>query len=401
MLHSQQSSVSGEPVHEDAAMTGRLVAIDLGPSPAFVEALRRCWDDGNAVLPVDQRLAPPAKAALFETLRPALVVNDDGRSAMPEGVPVLDGDALVIATSGTTGDPKGVVLTHDAIGASAHATNDRLGIDPASDRWLATLPVAHIGGLSVVTRALASGTPFTIVDRFDPDVVARAQRNGHTRTSLVVTALQRASTEGWRTILVGGSAMPEELPENCVRTYGMTETGSGVVYDGFALDTVGITLADDGEILVEGPMLLRAYRSADGVATPDGFDPKDGSGRFATNDAGRFRGDGRLEVFGRRGDVIVTGGEKVWPDAVERVLRAAIPGLDAAVAGTADSEWGQRVTLFVAMGSEVPSLDAVRGIVKSALAGYCAPHAIVVMDRELPRTSTGKVDRDALRAHTN
>ena len=380
-------------------MTRRLVAVDLPPGIAFVEALRSCWDDGDAVLPIDPRLAVPAKAALLDLLRPEVIVNASGRSTRDDAVPVLDGDALVVATSGTTGEPKGVVLTHDAVNASAAATNARLGIDPTTDRWLATLPVAHIGGLSVITRALASSTPFTIVDRFDPEIVNAARTTGHTRTSLVVTALQRVETEGWRTILVGGSAMPEALPDNCVRTYGMTETGSGVVYDGFALRGVGITLGEDGEILIEGPMLFRAYRSDDGTATPEGFDPKDDAGRFATNDAGRFRPDGRLEVLGRRGDVIVTGGEKVWPDAVERVLCAAIPGLDAAVAGTADSEWGQRVTLFVAAGATPPSLDEVRSVVRDSLAGYCAPRALIMLDGPLPRTPSGKVNRTMLSAH--
>lgn len=380
-------------------MTRRLVAVDLPPGTAFVEELRRCWDDGDAVLPIDQRLAAPAKAALLNAMRPSVIVDETRRANRSDGVPTTAGDALVVATSGTTGEPKGVVLTHHAVDASAAATNTRLGIDPAIDRWLATLPVAHIGGLSVVTRAIASGTPLTVVDRFDPAIVNAARFTGHTRTSLVVTALQRVETEGWRTILVGGSAMPETLPDNCVRTYGMTETGSGVVYDGFALEGVGITLGDDGEILIDGPMLFRAYRAGAGdVVTPEGFDPKDEAARFATNDAGRFRSDGRLEVLGRRGDVIVTGGEKVWPDAVERVLRSAFPNIDAAVAGQPDPEWGQRVTLFIGAGSTPPSLDHARAVVRSALAGYCAPRAIVMLDEALPRTSSGKVNRTALSA---
>ena len=124
-----------------------LVAIDATGGPAFVSAVQRAWDDGDAVLPVDPRLPPPARERLLE--------------ALGAGLPVAAGDALVMATSGTTGDPKGVVLTHDAVGASALATSERLGVDPAVDHWLACLPLGHVGGMSVVTRALVTGTPRT------------------------------------------------------------------------------------------------------------------------------------------------------------------------------------------------------------------------------------------------
>src|SRR5437879_3032321 len=143
--------------------------------------------------------------------------------------PVEDGDALVVATSGTTGEPKGVVLTHDAVEASARATSDRLAVDPARDTWLSYLPLAHIGGLSVVTRALVTGTPLTF------DVEA-----GATLVSLVPTQLRRLDARAFRTIVLGGAAPPEDRPANCVVTYGMTETGSGVVYDGVPLAGVQV-----------------------------------------------------------------------------------------------------------------------------------------------------------------
>ena len=378
--------------------TGRqLVALDLPGGPEFVRQLRAAWDRGQAVLPVDQRLAAPARHRLLDTMAPSIVIDSAGIHQRPGGVPVLDGDALIVATSGTTGYPKGVVLTHTAIAASAAATNARLAIDPDTDRWFATLPLAHIGGLAVVTRALASGTPVTVVPTFDPVATDDARRTGHTRTSLVVTALARVNARGWRTILVGGSAMPTELPSNCMRTYGMTETGSGVVYDGFPLQGVGVTIADDGEILLDGPMLLRAYRGLDGPgsADPDGFDPKDSSGRFATGDVGRFDHHGALQVFGRTGDVIVTGGEKVWPDAVERAL-VGLPNVrDYAVAGQPDSTWGSRVTLFVVPSGLAPRLAEARELVRSAFAAYAAPRALVLLDA-LPRTESGKVDRTTL-----
>ena len=133
-----------------------LVAIDLPGGPEFVDALRRAWDEGDAVLPVDRRLPPPARAALLEAMAPTHLVDGAGEHLLG-GREVEPGDALVVATSGSTGTPKGVVLTHDAVKASALATSRCLGIT-ASDTWLACLPLSHVGGLAVITRALHTGT---------------------------------------------------------------------------------------------------------------------------------------------------------------------------------------------------------------------------------------------------
>ncbi len=152
-----------------------LVAIDLPGGPAFVEALVGAWEAGEAVAPLDRRLAPPARRALLAVLRPAWVLGPEGRRRYGAGLEVETGDALVMATSGSTGQPKGVVLTHDAVAASARATSARLGVDPGRHRWLACLPLNHIGGLSVVTRALATGVPLEVLDGFDAGAVtARA-----------------------------------------------------------------------------------------------------------------------------------------------------------------------------------------------------------------------------------
>jgi O-succinylbenzoic acid--CoA ligase len=286
--------------------------------------------------------------------------------------PVRDGDALVVATSGTTGEPKGVVLTHDAVAASAMATSERLHVDPAADRWLSALPLAHIGGLSVITRSILTGTPLT----FDADAPA-------TLVSLVATQLLRLDVSRFRAVVVGGAAAPEQRPANCVVTYGMTETGSGVVYDGQPLTGVELRIVD-GEVHVRGPMLLRAYR--------DDTDPKDAEGWLATGDAGSIGPDGALHVDGRIGDVIVTGGEKVWPESVERVLRR-VPGIaEVAVAGRPDAEWGQRVVAWIVTDGDPPSLADLRDAVKAELPAYAAPKQLVVLDA-LPRTALGKVRR--------
>ena len=182
------------------------------------------------------------------------------------------------------------MLTHDALVASARATSARLDVDTATDRWLACLPLAHIGGLSVVTRALLTGTALTVQPSFDPGAVEAATRAGATLVSLVPTMLNRVDASGFRRVLLGGAPPLGPRPENVVATYGLTETGSGVVYDGVALDGVDVRVGDDGEIFVRGPMLLRCYR--------DGTDPKDGDGWFATGDAG-LRGR-RGRPVGRR-----------------------------------------------------------------------------------------------------
>src|SRR5262249_6086077 len=145
------------------AMSGRLVALDLPGGPGFVDALRRAWDDGDAVFPLDRRLPAEARAGLLARMGAACVITHDGERALAGGVPVEPGDALVMATSGSSGEPKGVVLTHEAVTASAEATSRRLEVTGA-DHWLACLPLSHVGGLSVVTRALHTGTRLTVLD---------------------------------------------------------------------------------------------------------------------------------------------------------------------------------------------------------------------------------------------
>jgi o-succinylbenzoate---CoA ligase len=340
---------------------GRLVVVRAEAGPSFVDALVDAWDRGDAVLPLDPRLPSPAAEALTQALR--------------TGEDVDDGDAVVVATSGTTGEPKGVVLTHGALQAAAEVTSARLEADPQQDTWLACLPLAHIGGLSVVVRSLLTGTPLT----FDPDAPA-------TLVSLVPTLLQRMDVARFRTVLLGGAAPPDEPPLNCIVTYGMTETGAGVVYDGRPLAGVDVRCID-GELHVRGPMLFRCYR--------DGVDPKDVEGWFATGDAGSIDADGTVHVVGRMGDVIVTGGEKVWPDAVERVLRR-MPGIaEVAVAGRTDPEWGSRVVAWIVPSGNPPSLDEVRRAIKEELPAYCAPKEVVLVDA-LPRTAVGKVRRSML-----
>lgn len=345
----------------------RLVAIDQPGGPDWVVELQRIWDAGDAVFPVDQRLPADVKRDLIAAMR----VGDE----------VDPGDALVVATSGSTGTPKGVVLTHEAVTASAEATSARLGVTD-DDHWLACLPLSHVGGLSVVTRALRSGCGLTVLPAFDVDAVKRSKA---TLVSLVSTALTRIDPTAFRTIVLGGSRPPANRPPNSVTTYGMTETGSGVVYDGSPLDGVDVRIDHDasgiGEIHLRGPMLLRCYR--------DGGDPKDAQGWLATGDLGRWLDDGRLHVEGRLGDLIITGGENVWPEAVEALLRSHPDVVDVMVFGVDDAEWGQRVTAHVVPGGRLPTLDRLRAHVKDRAPSFMAPKSVEFVD-SIPKTALGK-----------
>jgi O-succinylbenzoic acid--CoA ligase len=295
------------------------------------------------------------------------------------------GDALVVATSGSTGNPKGVVLTHKAVEASARASSTALGVSE-DDHWLACLPLAHIGGLSVLTRSIVTGTPVTVIPHFDADEVTRLAQTC-TLVSLVATALQRIDAAIFRVILLGGSRPPDGLPDNVISTYGSTETGSGIIYNGRPLDGVEIRIADDGEILVRGPMLMRAYR--------DGSTTIDSDGWLHTDDSGTWLEDGRLHVIGRRGDVIVTGGQKVWPETVERALGDIISPGDSCIIGLDDDEWGERVVLVTTRRDLV--LDNLRDLVREVLPPYCAPREIRIVD-DIPRTVLGKIRRAELRS---
>ena len=397
-----------------------LVALDIPGGAGFVDTLRAVWDTGDAAAPLDPRLPPAARAALLAALRPSRIVASDGEHhVMAGGVPVEEGDALVVATSGSSGQPKGVVLTHDALRASAVATSARLDIDPARHTWVACLPLAHVGGLSVVTRAMLTGTPLIVLPGFDKDVVeALGRSETATHVSLVAAALRRVDPTLFTGILLGGSRPPGDLPSNVVVTYGMTETGSGVVYDGIPLDDVEVAIAhfDDGddfdnfdsgggggasgdtrdsggEILLRAPMLLRCYRdgSTGRVLGPDGS-----KSWFATGDAGYLKEDGTLAVTGRITEMITTGGEKVWPDEVERVLSAHRDVAEVAVWKRADPEWGERVVAWIVPADALPKAEELKELVAGTIASWAAPKEIVFVTG-LPRTPSGKVKRSELR----
>lgn len=363
----------------------KLVAISFPPGQTFVDAIERVWSDGNAFCVLDPRLPKQDANLAIQSLGVDTVLGEDGFTTLPNDVrslqPLDEGDALVMATSGSTGEPKAVIHTHASIAASASATSKAIDANASSDKWLACLPLSHIGGLSVVLRALHTNTPLELHEGFDAKAVELAARGGATLVSLVTRALTQIDPTLFRTILIGGAAPPKQRPANVVATYGMTETGSGIVYDQATIDGAEIDFDTNGQILVRGPMLFRRYRR--------GPTPIDQDGWFQTGDFGGLGDAGELVVDGRGSDVIVSGGENVWPSRLEAVLRTSPDISNAMALGEPHPEWGQQVIAHIVTPGVAPTLEAVRDLVKRSLPAWYAPKKIVIV-KELPKTATGK-----------
>jgi o-succinylbenzoate---CoA ligase len=357
-----------------------------------------------------------ALTAALDGTGPAVLPLPDGvdgerlRAVLRPDEPVEPGTALVVPTSGSTGDPKGVLLSAAALAASAAATERRLG---GPGRWTLALPVTHVAGLQVVLRALRAGSPPVPAGagpagagaaRF---VAATAGLGpGRRFTSLVPTQLRRLLAAGpaaldalrsYTAVLLGGAAPPAGLVATAraagvpvVVTYGMSETCGGCVYDGVPLDGVGVDLADGDRIRIGGPMLAAGYR-----LRPELTRLAFAGGRFVTGDVGRLAG-GRLTVLGRADDVLVTGGEKVAPAAVADALAEHPAVAEAAVVGVADPDWGQRVVAVVVLraGAGLTLAEARRQLA-GRVSRAAAPRELRVVDA-LPLLASGKLDRRAL-----
>ncbi len=376
-------------------MTRHLHVVDSArPDEVFV-ALREALAGGAAVVPRD--LSSPAAAV---SRWPA----DDAR--------VAQNVALVIETSGSTGSPKRVALSADALLASAAASAGAMG---GQGQWLLTLPAHYVAGAQVLVRSLAAETePVRYGEgHFDPSRFAEAaeQLTHDLRyVSLVPVQLARlvdAVEAGERRvadavrrfdgILVGGQALTPELRKRArdagariLTTYGSSETAGGCVYDGVPIGST-LVRSVDGLLEIAGPVLAEGY-IGDAARTARAFHEADGHRWYRTGDLGSVQ-NGVVTVSGRADNVIISGGEKVLLDAVERVIRG-IPGLEhAVVVGVEDAEWGQ-VPVVVAERSASIELAAVRARASGELGRAAAPARIVQVD-VLPHLSSGKPDRVA------
>ena len=371
-----------------------LVAVRLAFDATFTTTIDAVWEAGDAVLPIHPDLPGPEVEALLGALRPGFLVDASGVRELPGAAPVEPGTALVVPTSGTTGTPKGVVLTHDNLSASALATAARLELG-AKDRWLCCVPPSHIAGLMVLVRARLTGSAVVLHRRFDPAAIAADESTNI--VSLVPTMLRRLLAAGvdvarFRWILLGGGPAPAELVAaaaaagaRVVVTYGMTETCGGAVYDGLPLPGVRVATGEDGTIALAGPMLMRGYR-----LRPQESAAALRNGWFLTSDVGELDPSGRLRVLGRRDDLIISGGQKVLPVEVASLLMEHPAVADAAVAGRPDDEWGQAVAAVVVPApGAAPTLAELRAFVAERLAPYKAPRYLVIVT-EVPRGPTGK-----------
>jgi O-succinylbenzoic acid--CoA ligase len=381
---------------------------------------------GATTVFLQPRLVESERAAIIEQSRPALVIADaeaalaEAHSAPPREPAVGVSDDLPLGmmfTSGTSGAPKGAVLGRSAFIAAARASAENLGWQD-DDRWLLCMPLAHVGGLSIVTRCLLARRCVVMTTRFD---VARftetVERERVTLMSLVPTMLHRLFEDpAWRlpkrvrAVLLGGAATPSDLILEARRrgvptltTYGLTEAcsqvttqrygtmpdtsvGSGAPVAGTKLRVV------DGEIQVQGPALMNGYFNCeDQPFTDDGW--------LRTGDLGTIDERGHLHIDCRRSDLIVTGGENVYPAEVEAVV-AALPGIVAAcVFAVPDAAWGQLVAVALVPADPArppPARDLQAGF-ERLLASHKRPRKYVWV-AALPATATGKLRRNEARA---
>jgi O-succinylbenzoic acid--CoA ligase len=377
---------------------------------------------GAVVVPVSSRLTHPRVVARLDLVDPALVLGSDaltgretvaaeslfdGRPSMPHPHAPTDLHSIFF-TSGSAGEPKGVRLSWANHEASAAAAASRQPVGP-EDRWLAVLPLFHLGGFAVSYRMFRAGGTVLLEPEFDAGRTANAL-DTISYASLVPTMLRAVLAErpggfggATKAVLVGGTHVPVGLQEAAragglpvVATYGMTETASQVATalptdppgsGALPLDGVVLSAGSEGTvqaITVNGPMVSSGY-----------WGGPDRGGPFETRDVGYLDGAGRLHVVGRSDDVIISGGENIHPAEVEAALEAHPSVGEAAVFGVPDETWGERLEAALVLTDESASIEGIEVDLREDVADFKIPKRWHILT-ELPLGPTGKVDRPAL-----
>jgi fatty-acyl-CoA synthase len=421
--------------------------------PALLEALLACARLGTTFVPINWRLTPNEVAHVLTDSGPSVLIGDrDLLDALGPGAGVqvvavddgLEGDdpvpaagsfddaLLLVYTSGTTGTPKGAVLTQAAVMANAENSVAMHDLTP-SDHVLNALPMFHVGGLNIQTLpALLSGATVTLHRRFDPAAWLAEIPAGGTTLSVLVPAMMLAviarpdftsvDLTSLRLLVTGSSMVPLPLIEAfhergvpVAQVYGATETGpiavhqrtdTALTHPGSAgaearTNAVRIVDADDGdvadgepgELLVRGPNVFTGYWRNE-TATRDAFAP---DGSYRTGDVGRRDADGQIWISGRLTDVIICGGENIYPAELEQIMAGCAEIAECAVVGLPDDRWGE-VAVAAVVRRAGSSLDerAVVSLFDGRLARYKHPRRVAFVD-SLPRTALGKVQKAELR----
>ncbi len=435
---------------KSGAKQGDRIALLAANGTSTAAAIHAVPRSGATLVPLNTRLRAPELQHQLQIAKPRVVIIDEehrdllGSTATNTTVLGLEDLSdepdispsrisvnanfphTVMFTSGTTGTPKGVILSAGNHYNSAIAAMINMGV-AETDRWLCCVPLFHMAGLSILIRSAIFGIPVVLQRTFNPEDANRAIETQHVSIASVVPTMlsrmldardDRAFPGTFRSALTGGGPLARELLERCsaagipvTQTYGLTETASQIVTlapseslirlgaAGRALWGSEVRVVDDGgkplgannpgEIQVAGPTVMAGYLD-NPKATACAFD-----GRWLrTGDIGRIDDDGYLHVLDRRTDLIISGGENIYPAEVESVLLAH-PGVqDAAVVGLHHPDWGQRPVAFV-----VPTGGTINGLIEHCatnLATYKCPDTIHFVDT-LPRTAAGKLQRHLLR----
>jgi o-succinylbenzoate---CoA ligase len=424
--------------------SGERVAVLMRNGLAFAVLVHAISRAGGVLVPINIRLTAGEVTWQLKDVKARLLIYDaataelakDATQDLPELQAVLEQEVTqaeslapsyfdlsaphsILYTSGTTGRPKGAVLTYGNHWWNAIGSVLNLGLE-AEDRWLAILPLFHVGGMAILLRGAIYGNPVIVHEAFDPEAVNRVlDEEAITIVSMVATTLQRTlETRGerpfpktLRCVLLGGGPAPRPLLEACaargvpvVQTYGLTESSSQVATlapedalrklgsAGKPLMSVELKIDGEGptgEILVRGPTITAGYldrAEANARAFRDGW--------FHTGDIGQMDEEGYLYVLDRRDDLIISGGENVYPAEVESVLRSHPAVADAGVVGRPHKDWGQSPVAFVVQRGTVSEAE-LKSFCEARLARYKIPSEIRFV-AELPHNANGKLLRRAL-----